>query len=355
MKTVAIGMNMKTGPYGGGNQFGHALTEALQKRNITVVHSLGQPDIDAILVTEIRPWLDICAFSMHDAARHRARFGTPVVLRVNECDERKGKKIKSLNAALRAAARLADHTVYISSWLQRTVSGSDTGPVGSSSVIRNGADEKIFNSARSLAWDGTSPLKIVTHHWSSHLLKGWDAYQLLDSLAGGPLRGKIEFTYIGNVPAALPLPHTNVIPPLSGEELAHALQQHHVYVTASINEPAGMHHIEGALCGLPLLYRESGALPEYCQGFGIPFKHVSNVPLAIEDMMRRYQNYKTTVAAYPHTAARMTEQYTQLLAALTRPSRTASRRHWINEKNLTAALGAVRLADALAQAVHPAP
>ena len=32
-----------------------------------------------------------------------------------------------------------------------------------------------------------------------------------------------------------------------------------------------MHHIEGALSGLPLIYRKSGALPEYCKGYGLQF------------------------------------------------------------------------------------
>ena len=49
------------------------------------------------------------------------------------------------------------------------------------------------------------------------------------------------------------------------------LSKNHVYLTASINEPAGMHHIEGALSGLPIIYRNSGAIPEYCSDFGVSF------------------------------------------------------------------------------------
>ena len=37
--------------------------------------------------------------------------------------------------------------------------------------------------------------------------------------------------------------------------------KHDLYISASINEPAGMHHIEGLLCGLPIIYRDNGALP----------------------------------------------------------------------------------------------
>ena len=31
------------------------------------------------------------------------------------------------------------------------------------------------------------------------------------------------------------------------------------------------HHMEGALCGLPILYKDSGAASEYCNDFGISF------------------------------------------------------------------------------------
>ena len=35
--------------------------------------------------------------------------------------------------------------------------------------------------------------------------------------------------------------------------------------------PSGNHHIEGALCGLPLMYLNSGGTPEYCKDFGLEY------------------------------------------------------------------------------------
>ena len=32
-----------------------------------------------------------------------------------------------------------------------------------------------------------------------------------------------------------------------------------------------MHHIEAVLSGLPVIYKNSGALPEYCKNFGVSF------------------------------------------------------------------------------------
>ena len=36
------------------------------------------------------------------------------------------------------------------------------------------------------------------------------------------------------------------------------LKKHDIYITASENEPSGNHHMEGALCGLPILFKDSG-------------------------------------------------------------------------------------------------
>ena len=50
-----------------------------------------------------------------------------------------------------------------------------------------------------------------------------------------------------------------------GLELASELKEHDIYITGSLNEPSGNHHIEGALfCGLPILYINSGGIAEYC-------------------------------------------------------------------------------------------
>ena len=66
--------------------------------------------------------------------------------------------------------------------------------------------------------------------------------------------------------------NTNLIDPLSGRELANELKKNHIYLTASINEPSGNHHIEASQCGLPVLYLKSGGIPEYCKRFWNRFR-----------------------------------------------------------------------------------
>ena len=91
-----------------------------------------------------------------------------------------------------------------------------------------------------------SKLKIVTHHWGNNWNKGFNIYSKLDKLIGEiHYKDLIEFTFIGNTPKGFSFENTKLIGPLSGHELADAIKQNNLYLTASINEPSGNHHIEG--------------------------------------------------------------------------------------------------------------
>jgi hypothetical protein len=305
---IALGQRIADGPWGGGNQFAKALAQAAEARGDTVVFGLDEPDLDLILVTDPRARNPLVTFTPGQVMRRLARDPRPVVVhRINECDERKGTR--TINARLRLANACADHTVFIGSWLKAL----DVWRHGPCSVILNGADTAVFNAAGQVPWDGRGPLRLVTHHWGGHALKGFDAYRLLDALHGA---GRVEFTYVGNLPAGTSFRFANVVKPLSGDALAAELKRHHAYVTASVNEPAGMHHIEGALCGLPLLYRRSGALPEYCAGYGEQFAGPGDLGDALARLEARYRDHRAALAAYPHTAERMAGQYLSLFDRL---------------------------------------
>ncbi|MDP2918396.1 MAG: hypothetical protein Q8N68_02765, partial [bacterium] len=117
--TVALGAKIQKGPFGGGNQFAINLKNFLEKRDVRALDHLNDPKIDLILVAETRPWLEICAFDLAAARKYIKRHtNTIIILRVNECDERKSNKIKLLNQLLLSSADIADHTIFISHYLQ---------------------------------------------------------------------------------------------------------------------------------------------------------------------------------------------------------------------------------------------
>ena len=148
-------------------------------------------------------------------------------------------------------------------------------------------------------------------------MKGFDVYERLDALLDNPhWHGRIEFTYIGNLPAGFRFRHARHLPPLDGQALADALRGHHGYITASINEPGPNHQNEGALSGLPLLYRRSGALPEYCAGFGVGFDGPNDFEAALTGYMADYARLVPLMSAYPHTTATSIGQWLALFVDL---------------------------------------
>ena len=324
---VAIGHRIQDGPWGGGNQFARSLAETLRNRGNSVRFDLADADIDIILLTDPRERSPSVTFGAGAILRYLL-LRNPRALVVqpnNECDER--KNTRHMNPLLRRANYCADHTVFVATWLRNLSIWRRTTP---DSVILSGADAKIFNRTACRRWDGHEPLRLVTHHWGGNRMKGFDVYEAIDSmLAQEEWKGRIEFTYIGNLPVGFSFTNTQYLSPMQGEALARELSSHHAYVTASINEPAGMHHIEGAMCGLPLLYRRSGALPEYCEGFGISFDE-TDFEARLGQLIEQYDSLTAAMHVYPHTAERSCENYLTLFDKLikSREKILASRSLW---------------------------
>lgn len=310
---IAIGYKIKDSSWGGGNQFVTYLVKAALDRGYIVTFNLIEKDIDIILIIDPRSYNNDIPFGTLDILRYLFFVNKKaiVVHRINECDER--KKTKHMNALLRLTNYFADFTVFISNWL-RTLSIYDKKK--DFKVILNGADKSIFRNHNNTFWDGSEPLKIVTHHWSSNYMKGFDVYKKLDNLLSHKSwKDKLKFTYIGNLPKGFSFRNSQQINPISGISLGRELSKHHLYISGSINEPAGMHHIEGILCGLPIIFRESGALPEYCKKFGVPFENDNFLP-ALEIMIQNYSKYKKSILSYKNNSVKMTDQYLDLFLSL---------------------------------------
>ena len=310
---IAIGYKLISSSWGGGNQFATSLVKKAKEKGYAITFDLKDRDIDIILLTDPRSYTYGVSFGSFEIIWYLLfKNKNAIVLhRINECDER--KNTNHINNFLRWSNYCADYTVFISRWL-KSLKIYETGK--DSAVILNGGDIKTFRDYGSPSWDGISPFKIVTHHWSANYMKGFDVYKDLDELLTNPEWGdKIELTYIGNLPDGFSFKKSKHITPMNGQRLGIELSNHHLYISASINEPAGMHHIEGILCGLPIIFRNSGALPEYCSGYGIPFNNSNYLP-ALKEMMRNYNFYKKNVSKYPNTADQMTKKYLDLFSFL---------------------------------------
>jgi len=303
---VSIGSRIINGPWGGGNLFVLNLKKFLIQNGHEVVHDLCAKDIDIILLTDPRSRKESSSTFNHLDILKYKKYVNPnvtVLQRINECDERKGTNY--INNFYLEASKCADHVIFVSNWLEKIY--IDIGmPIDKTSVIMSGADEDVFNS-EGLSEFNHKKIKIVTHHWSAHMNKGFEIYEKLDSLISSAKYQHFEFTYIGNVPSGVSFNNTEIKEALSGKALANEIKKNHIYLTASINEPSGNHHIEAAQCGLPILYLDSGGIPEYCNGYGVSF--TNNFEESLNKIVDNYYTHKAKLEDYPFSAQTMCEEF----------------------------------------------
>tara|TARA_B100000579_G_C22840356_1_gene861086 strand:+ start:1269 stop:2318 length:1050 start_codon:yes stop_codon:yes gene_type:complete len=312
---ISIGTKIKEGPWGGGNLFAINLSQYLLKEGHKVFFDLNQEDLDVILITEPRKTSESSAFTNNDVLNYKKYVNNNVAIihRINECDERKGTNY--INSYLLYANRVSDHTIFVSEWLKNLFINLGINKE-KSSVILAGANNEIFNDKNFIPWDKKSKIRIVTHHWGGNWNKGFEIYKKLDELLDlDEYRNRIEFNYIGNLPNKFEFKNTNVSKPLSGKNLAQEIKKSHLYLTGSLNEPSGNHHIEGGQCGLPILYINSGGIPEYCDGYGEKFTPL-NFEIKLEKMIKDYDKYLKKMKSYPFSSNLMSEEYMKLFNKL---------------------------------------
>ena len=312
---ISIGTRTKDGPWGGGNLFAINLKNFLEDKGLTVINNLNHDDIDIILITEPRKTSESSAFTHQQVINYLKYVNNEslIVHRINECDERKNTNY--INKYIIEANKVADYTIFVSTWLKNLYIEQGMQDKNKK-VILSGSDTSIFNLDNYIPWDGQEKLSIVTHHWGANWNKGFEVYDYIDKLLDEEYwKDRIDFTYIGNLPEKFKFRNTKVQTPLSGEALAEKIKKGHVYITGSINEPSGNHHIEGALCGLPLMYLNSGGVPEYCKDFGLEYS-IENLEIKLEEMMKDYKKYQKLLKNYPFKAEAMSKEYFDLFNSI---------------------------------------
>jgi hypothetical protein len=169
--------------------------------------------------------------------------GSKITIRVNECDARKGTQ--GLDKFLSDVSAYCDSTVFVSEWM-RQYHIKQGWHCSQTSVVYNGVDRGIFHPREKI---NNGKINLVTHHWSNNPMKGFDIYEMLDSMIRDDDR--FTFTYIGRDRGTFK--NTRVIQPLSGMSLGDELGKYDVYISASLHDPGPNHVIESIASAIPTL------------------------------------------------------------------------------------------------------
>ncbi len=312
--TVACNMFPAYKSWGGSSVFVKQFATALRRYGFRLVFDVKKK-IDVILIIDPREDLLNKSFGMQDILTYRKNNpGVKIIHRINECDQRKSTNF--IDEILLEANSVADHTVFISEWLKEYFQARWFAESRSNSTIYNGADVSVFHPVGSTPFRADGPLRLVTHHWSANPMKGFPVYKMIDDMIA---EGKIldtELWIIGQWPADIQWRAARTFGPTSGVKLAGLLRQCHVYITASLWEPCGMHHVEGVQCGLPLLYHEDGGgIVEAGKKYGIPFREDTIVE-AVTAMKSNYQKMREKVFTHMPDGSRMASDYVRIVQRL---------------------------------------
>jgi glycosyltransferase involved in cell wall biosynthesis len=306
---IAISYRPKSAPWGGGNQVVEQLVAYLREQGHKVAFHL-EPGVTAILLIDPRP-SDTTSFSVPDITAFKAAHPqVRCVHRINECDRRKGTK--EMDEILRQANVVADHTVFISQWLKDYFVARWFDSARPHRVIGNGADDEVFFPDSAGGYSPGAVCKVVTHHWSDNWNKGFKVYEEVDRLIAAGELPDFALMVIGRWPKEMQWQAAALHPPTRGRHLARLLRQNHLYLTASLWEPCGMHHIEGAQCGLPLVYHtDGGGIVEFGQRYGVGFQ--DEVKAALLEARHRYGELRQQVLARAPSGLEMCAAYDAVL------------------------------------------
>jgi glycosyltransferase involved in cell wall biosynthesis len=299
-------------PWGGGNWWLTQMVRRLEDGGHEVSFDLGG-DPDCVVLVDPRVGGNV-GFGA-DAIRRlkQRRPATRCLHRINECDLRKGTN--EIDALLANANRVADHTVFISAWLRDYHADRWFDRSRPHSVVWNGADPATFNAGGGAELEPGATMRLVTHHWSDNPMKGFDVYLEVDRLIATGALADVELWVVGRWPQACDWRAARTFPPTTGRELAQLLRRCHVYLTASRWEPGGMHHVEGARCGLPVLYHaDGGGIVEMASRYGIGFRE--DVAGAIGEMRERYPELRRRVLEHAPSGDVMCSAYEELIGQL---------------------------------------
>jgi len=270
-------------PYGGGNQFMMALSEALERLGVNVAVNRFSSAVDAHICNSA--WFESRLFA-DKAGKHPFRMihridGPTTLYRGHGSAE--DDKIFALNREFASA------TVFQSAYCFRKsyeLGYRAVAPV----IIHNSVNSRIFNPEGREEFSEKRKIRLVSSSWSDNPRKGGPFLKWLDTKIDWD---RYEYTFIGRVGEQFE--NIRHIPPKNSDELARLLRQHDIFVSVSQHEPCSNALLEALACGLPALYRNDGGNAELVSFAGLPFGGEEDVLARLDELVGNYSSFQRLI------------------------------------------------------------
>ena len=287
------------GPWGGGNKTVAELSSALTHLGHEVFYSLDRSDFDVLVCIDPRPNSEGVWYQT--LLNYKNQFNSKIIQRVGDVGSH-GKP--DLFELVKETVKFSDKVVYTSSWAKDIIGSKQKNQI----VIPN-KPSSIYHKFKKKS-SICDKVKIVTHHWSNNLKKGFDTYEFIDK----NLKDQVDFTYIGRVPDGFSFKNSRYITPKDNEFLAKNLPNHDIYLTASKEEAGANHVLEGMAAGLPVIYHSGGgSIPEYVGGLGLSFSDNEDLMNTIEMLVKNFDKFQDMCLKYNDTIDETIEEYIKVI------------------------------------------
>ncbi len=309
---VYLNRPIKREAWGGGSHFITSFAEYLINHNIEVVFDLNHADIDFIFMFDPRPD-SYGKNSVNEIYQYKVKHRkVKVIHRINDTDIARPKDKPWRIKMLLHSNQIADHTIFISDWLKNHYIDQGYDPERKNTVILNGCNYSHFYPSKSkVKIHDERKINLVTHHWSDNYMKGFEVYNFLDKNLDFE---KYEFTYIGRYNKEYQPKNIKLVAPLYGKDIGDILRQQDIYITGAQYEACGMHHIEGAACGLPILYRKGGGgIKEISKNHGLEFDNLEEIIPAINKVVKDYSLYYQNIDHSKLSSERCFKEYLNVI------------------------------------------
>lgn len=280
---ISVYYRFKPPPYGGGNQFLLALTDAFKKYRYRVEHRSVSSQTRACLFNSHHFEPQVLQKIKQPKCKMVHRVDGPIDL-IRHNKQMLDSWIAKQNDIL------ADATIFQSvySYDQHVSMGlSFKNP----SIIMNAPNPQIFNSIDKYPFNLDRKIKLISTSWSDNMRKGFHVYEWLDQNLDWT---QFEYTFIGNSP--ITFSNIKTLPPVPSEELADILRQQDIYITASELDPCSNALIEALHCGLPAIYKKSGGHPEIVGSAGFGFDSADEIIDLLYQLVDRYEEAQKRIS-----------------------------------------------------------
>lgn len=160
------------------------------------------------------------------------------------------------------------------------------------SIIYNGVDNELFNDNEKEYELKSDKIKILSVNWSSNINKGYD---IISSFANNR---NIEMLFVGNWNNDVKTKNIKLLPPMDHIRLAQLYKTSDLFLHPALHDACPNVVVEALSSGLPVLFRESGGVPELVKDCGIKLPDIisdRNVEEVINRFFKNYSEYAKKV------------------------------------------------------------